>query len=91
MILTELTDTQVASAFIDQDQVQRRADNAKNPLQLARERGAQITADRVSKDPLKIRIAQLRQQLAALMLQDQKKSQAAQKAAPGPAAGVAVP
>jgi uncharacterized protein YcfJ len=95
MLLNELTDMQVAGAFIDKDMTQRRVDNAKTPQQLAKERGAQITADKVSKDPLKIRIAQLRQQLAALMIQDQKKTQDAAKlggaqlgAAPG---GVAQP
>jgi hypothetical protein len=81
MLLVELTDTQVASAFIDQDPQQRRQDNVKTPQQLARDRAANIAAERTSKDPLKMRIAQLRSQLATLIVQDQKKTADAQKQA----------
>lgn len=79
MRLFELSDTQVAGAFINQDPNQRRQDNSKTPQQLARDQGAQLAADRASKDPLKMRIAQLRQQLAQLILQDQKKTADAQR------------
>lgn len=81
MLLNELTDTQVASAFIDQDPQQRRQDNVKTPQQLARDKAAGIEADRESKDPLKMRISQLRAQLAQLIIQDQKKTADAQKQA----------
>lgn len=74
MLLNELTDQQVANTFIDPNQNQRRQDGSKTNLQLSKEKGEQFAADRESKDPLKMRIAQLRQQLAQLVLQDQKKT-----------------
>lgn len=83
MLLNELTDQQIAGAFIDQDPLQRRKNNALNPQQLSMQNGKQQTLDRQSKDPLTLRIAALRSQLAQLMVQQQKQQKvAATKAGP---------
>lgn len=83
MLLNELTDTQVASTFIDPDQKQRRQDGSKSNLELAKDKAKEFEADRESANPLKQRIAQLRQQLAQLVLQDQKRTAEAQRQGQG--------
>lgn len=83
MLLCELTDQQVAGAFIDQDPMKRRINNAMNPRQLATQNGQQQALDRQSKDPLTLRIASLRAQLAQLIVQQQKQRQDADRRAGG--------
>ena len=94
MLLNELNDQQVASAFIDQDPAQRRQDNAMTPQQLAKVKADQIAQDKVSTDPLARRIAAMRAQLAQLIIQkqNQDKQQANKPAgAQSPAPNGAVP
>lgn len=80
MRLFELTDTQVAMSDISQDPDVRRQQASMSTQQLAQAKAKEIEDERTSQDPLKKRIAQLRQQLAQLIQQDQQKTaQAAQQ------------
>lgn len=75
MRLVELTDQQVAMTDIEQDPNVRRQQQQMSPQQLAQAKAKQLQVDRSSQDPLKRRIAQLRQQLAQLIQQDQAGNQ----------------
>lgn len=77
MLLTELTDQQVAMADVEQDPNVRKQQANLSPQQLSQLKAKQIQNDRNSQDPLKRRIAQLRQQLAQLIQQDQQRNNSA--------------
>lgn len=74
MRLVELTDQQVAMTDVEQDPNVRRQQASMSPQQLAQAKAKEIADDRQSQDPLKRRIAQLRQQLAQLIQQDQQQN-----------------
>lgn len=86
-ILNELNDQQVASAFITQDPVQRRQDNAMSPQQLAKTQATKLAQDRTSNDPLTRRIVALRAQLAQLLIQKQNQDKQQQNNPTSPTTG----
>lgn len=75
MLLNEITDQQIGNAFIDKDPAARRQQSSMPQAALARQKGLEFAKDRQSSDPLKKRIAMLRQQLAALIIQSEKKDE----------------
>lgn len=77
MLLTELTDQQVAMTDIEQDPATRQQQARMTPQQLAQAKAQELANDRQSQDPLKRQIAQLRQKLAQLIQQDQQRNNSA--------------